>query len=660
MPELSRIALGSDEERCPTNRCNSQFAWYRPSWVKSLLIATSFVAAASLVYLYSRDPPDPAIDVSPDVTPTMPSTSTKSVKTIGNEQLHYFTEVGHGELALMANSSSDYATSDEVRQFCVRAQAFQKKGELEKAIANYTEAIRQDPNWAVLYINRGGIYADKGDLGRAMDDYHMAIKIDSRSYLALTNRGIQYRKMGDYDRALSDLDQAVELAKDSEDASITLSARADLYREMGKYDKVTADLTAALHRDADSTPRMYAFYKRAGAYMGLGKYDKALHDYTSHLNVFPEDADAYYYRSLAHEMLGDQASALRDFRVAVDRDPKLKDRQKPLLPPPVYDSTEPDKEVVRIGAAKRDIDSDGDPTDDSKTTTTQYERDNDPLSSRNAQDDAANVERASDAFEKGLDCLKQTNSVSPAIAHFTLAINNDPNLASAYNNRGAGRLEIGDLKGAVEDFNRALEIDPNLSAAQLNRARTYQARNDYDQALSAFNEVIAMHKNSWNGFIARGDFFDAHGQYKEAIVDYSSAIRIDSKYPFPFVYISRADAYTKTGQFAHAVSDYSSYLEENPAPIILYRRGLANKHLGLLPAAEKDRATAVHRDAELQNAVKDPSLTVRFLSVFVNEERAIAAARFTMRIDMGTGQATDDGPIMVSFGNRQTNPVQDN
>lgn len=51
----------------------------------------------------------------------------------------------------------------------------QEQGRLEEAIAEYDEAIRLDPQDAVVYYNRGFAYDDLGQHQRAIQDYDEAI-----------------------------------------------------------------------------------------------------------------------------------------------------------------------------------------------------------------------------------------------------------------------------------------------------------------------------------------------------------------------------------------------------------------------------------------------------------------------------------------------------
>ena len=52
-----------------------------------------------------------------------------------------------------------------------------KKRDLDKAIADYTEAINLKPDMAQAYANRGMIYEKKGDKAKADDDLARAEKL---------------------------------------------------------------------------------------------------------------------------------------------------------------------------------------------------------------------------------------------------------------------------------------------------------------------------------------------------------------------------------------------------------------------------------------------------------------------------------------------------
>ena len=98
-----------------------------------------------------------------------------------------------------------------------RGLAWHDKGDDDRAMADFSEAIRIDPSNALAYNNRALSWRAKGDPARAVADFTAAIKIDPlpRSDLAgpghvniYSNRGLAWQAAGDLDRALADFDQA--------------------------------------------------------------------------------------------------------------------------------------------------------------------------------------------------------------------------------------------------------------------------------------------------------------------------------------------------------------------------------------------------------------------------------------------------------------------
>src|SRR5262249_22792678 len=91
-----------------------------------------------------------------------------------------------------------------------RGLGYRHKGDPDRAIADYTQAIQRDPT-AAHYNNRGLAYSDKGDLDRAIADYTQAIQRDPKHAKAYTNRCLAYRDRGDLDRAIADCTLAIQL-----------------------------------------------------------------------------------------------------------------------------------------------------------------------------------------------------------------------------------------------------------------------------------------------------------------------------------------------------------------------------------------------------------------------------------------------------------------
>ncbi|MBI2713815.1 MAG: tetratricopeptide repeat protein [Rhizobiales bacterium] len=96
-------------------------------------------------------------------------------------------------------------------KFSNRGLAYNDKGQTDRAIQDYDQAIRLNPNYANAFYNRGNAYDDKGQTDRAIQDYDQAIKLNPNHANAFNNRGLAYKNKGQTDRAIQDFDQAIRL-----------------------------------------------------------------------------------------------------------------------------------------------------------------------------------------------------------------------------------------------------------------------------------------------------------------------------------------------------------------------------------------------------------------------------------------------------------------
>jgi tetratricopeptide (TPR) repeat protein len=83
----------------------------------------------------------------------------------------------------------------------------------ELRIKGCSEVIQRNPRDAVAYHNRAEAYSVKGDIDRAISDYTKAIVLDPNYAPAYNGRGRAYVSKGDYVRAVDDVTRAGELTR---------------------------------------------------------------------------------------------------------------------------------------------------------------------------------------------------------------------------------------------------------------------------------------------------------------------------------------------------------------------------------------------------------------------------------------------------------------
>jgi lipoprotein NlpI len=156
-------------------------------------------------------------------------------------------------------NSGGLSRTDRAIAYYNRGLTYRAKGDLDRAIVDWTTAIALDPKLAIAYNNRGLAYHDKGDLDRAIADYDKTIALDPKLAIAYNNRGLTYRAKGDLDRAIADYTRAVEL-----DAAFARDLGIAHY-DKGDFKAASAALQRALELKDDIYAMLFRFLSRTRA-----------------------------------------------------------------------------------------------------------------------------------------------------------------------------------------------------------------------------------------------------------------------------------------------------------------------------------------------------------------------------------------------------------
>ncbi|MBI4310663.1 MAG: tetratricopeptide repeat protein [Chloroflexi bacterium] len=89
-----------------------------------------------------------------------------------------------------------------------------RQGNWSGAVAEYSEAVRVQPDFPSAYNNRGAAQAMLGNYAEAISDYGEAVRQDATYAEAYNNRGIAYSDLGEYDKAIADFDSAIARTSD--------------------------------------------------------------------------------------------------------------------------------------------------------------------------------------------------------------------------------------------------------------------------------------------------------------------------------------------------------------------------------------------------------------------------------------------------------------
>jgi tetratricopeptide (TPR) repeat protein len=228
-----------------------------------------------------------------------------------------------------------------------RALAEGATGQTDKALDDYSAAIKANPKASLAFLGRGVLLAvRKRAYDRAIEDFDKVLAIEPDNLEALISRGDAFSQLGDMGRAMADLNRAVSLAP--ENATI-LIARGQVESRRGNFGGAGRDYAAALKSEPDNSDAMVnlaaieswqgktesaiklldqaialdnrnplAFYNRGYAWFVLKAWDKAIADYSSAIEIDPQLGLAYNNRALARAIAGnDLVKALADSDTAL-------------------------------------------------------------------------------------------------------------------------------------------------------------------------------------------------------------------------------------------------------------------------------------------------------------------------------------------------------
>jgi tetratricopeptide (TPR) repeat protein/S1-C subfamily serine protease len=196
-----------------------------------------------------------------------------------------------------------------------RGALFTRARLYDRAIADYTEALRAEPASARACCERGRAYFLKGDAAAAERDCTRALELDPKLAAAHVHRAAARLARDEPRAALADCDRAAALDPKSA-AAFSLRALARL--RLGDADKARADCAEALWLD----PKLATAYFHRGLIAdAAGDRDAARRDYDQALRLDPRLADAWRARAGLHWARGDVKAALADYDRALELAP---------------------------------------------------------------------------------------------------------------------------------------------------------------------------------------------------------------------------------------------------------------------------------------------------------------------------------------------------
>jgi|GraSoiStandDraft_41_1057321.scaffolds.fasta_scaffold202435_2 tetratricopeptide (TPR) repeat protein len=218
--------------------------------------------------------------------------------------------------AVLTAAGGSLAQTPQERRWCEGEDGATLAQRIEGCSSVIKAARESGENLAEAFNNRGMAYRLKGDLDRAIQDYGQAIKLNGKLASLYNNRGVAYDRKGEFDRAIQDYEQAVKL-KPSPEAFFN---RGNAYLAKAQYDHAIDDYNQAIRLKADFAP---AYDNRCWARAVVGILKQALADCNVALRLMPNYAPTFDSRGFIFLKMAQFGAAVSAYDAALRIDPKL-------------------------------------------------------------------------------------------------------------------------------------------------------------------------------------------------------------------------------------------------------------------------------------------------------------------------------------------------
>jgi tetratricopeptide (TPR) repeat protein len=155
--------------------------------------------------------------------------------------------------------------------------------EYDKALADFNEAIRLNPDHAPAYVARAQAWAKKHYRDREIADYNEAVRRDPANAAYHIARAESWSAQGMHENAMADFDTALRMEPNNPSFWIS---RGNEWRRDLKFDDALADYTHALQINRRYAP---GYFARGMIWQQRQMYDRAIQEFSELIRVDPEN-----------------------------------------------------------------------------------------------------------------------------------------------------------------------------------------------------------------------------------------------------------------------------------------------------------------------------------------------------------------------------------
>ncbi len=212
---------------------------------------------------------------------------------------------------------SDVATKNpsNFRALANLGIAYQDRGEIKAALANYDAAIRLSPDYYVVLYDKGVLLGQMGRTEEAIALFNEALRIKPNYAKALVNLGVAVARKGDSGKAIAYLQQALTIQPDSFEANLNL---ATIFANNGKLESAADHYLRALRMEPDNAK----LHSKVGVVLHvLSRYHDAADHFREAIRIEPNSAEAYLNLANSQMSLNMPDEAIQAYKETIRLNP---------------------------------------------------------------------------------------------------------------------------------------------------------------------------------------------------------------------------------------------------------------------------------------------------------------------------------------------------
>jgi protein O-mannosyl-transferase len=187
-----------------------------------------------------------------------------------------------------------------------RGIARKNAGDIQGALADYSQAIASNANYARAYLNRANVAFSAGQFEESLKDYNLSLQLDSTQAQAYSSRGSALASLNRLNPALEDFNRAIALDPNFADA---VANRALTYYTLRQFALALPDIDHYLSLQPGAADMVNM---KALSLLELNRLPEAEEAFNRAIQLGPNDGSLYLNRSIFYNRTGRKAQALQD------------------------------------------------------------------------------------------------------------------------------------------------------------------------------------------------------------------------------------------------------------------------------------------------------------------------------------------------------------